>query len=111
MVAAVNPIETPRSQQESLIYCVRSGHADVWHDNANIASLGPGTLFGEGSFLFNRQHSASVLVPPNASTPLECWVIPATVFRQYVLTSENMVRMFAKYARNEDDVYMTMVRK
>jgi solute carrier family 25 aspartate/glutamate transporter 12/13 len=94
----------------SYVYTVRSGSADVWHGNVNMASLGRGTVFGEGGFLFHRQHSATVLAPESGEE-LECWVVPAKIFRNYVLPSENMVRMFSKYATHDDELgnpFMTM---
>lgn len=97
------------SGSESLIYAVRSGNADIWHNGSNCASLGAGKLFGEGGFLFNRQHSASVLASPSGD--LSCWVISFPTFRDYVLPSKNMVEMFAKYARYEEgfpEPFMTM---
>lgn len=86
----------------SYVYTVRSGSADVWHGNVNMASLGRGTVFGEGGFLFHRQHSATVMASESGEE-LECWVVPAKIFRNYVLPSENMVRMFAKYATHTND--------
>ena len=94
----------------SYVYTVRSGSADVWHGNVNMASLGRGTVFGEGGFLFHRQHSATVMAS-ESDEDLECWVVPAKIFRNYVLPSENMIRMFAKYALHTDEYgnpYMTM---
>jgi solute carrier family 25 aspartate/glutamate transporter 12/13 len=94
----------------SYVYTVRSGSADVWHGNVNMASLGKGTVFGEGGFLFHRQHSATIMASESGDD-LECWVVPAKVFRNYVLPSENMIRMFSKYAMHTDEYgnpYMTM---
>lgn len=100
----------PRSNVKRSIYIVRSGHADVWYQPGfNPASLGPGTLFGAGSFLFGRQHSASVIA--NKHEPLECWVVDFPTFRDHVLPSDNMSRLFHKYASRKDMdgvVYMTM---
>jgi CRP-like cAMP-binding protein len=80
----------------SYVYCIRSGAADVWHDGVNTASFGAGTIFGVGGFLFHRQHSATVVASPDQE--LECWAVPAEVFRNEVFPSENMVGMFSKYA-------------
>lgn len=98
------------SGQVSNVYAIQSGHADVWHENFNTASLGPGHIFGEGGFLFHRQHSASVVASP--STVLTCWVVPIHLFMSYVLPSMNMMNMFVKYASRENESgepYMTMV--
>jgi Ca2+-binding EF-hand superfamily protein len=97
-----------RSGMPSYVYCIRSGAADVWHNNVNTASFGAGTIFGVGGFLFHRQHSATVAASPDQE--LECWAVPADVFRNEVLPSDNMVRMFSKYAspKESDEVYMTM---
>uniref|UniRef100_A0A7S2XI43 Calmodulin n=1 Tax=Attheya septentrionalis TaxID=420275 RepID=A0A7S2XI43_9STRA len=107
------------------IYAVKTGTVDVWHQNKNSTTLGRGNIFGEGALLFNRAHSASVLASPSSSgQDVECWVVPAKVFRTYVLPSDNMVRIFVKYAKStttpdnvtawaadellQDEPYMTM---
>ena len=97
------------SGMQSFVYTVRSGRADVWHENFNTSSLGPGHVFGEGGFLFHRQHSASVVASP--STELECWAVPINVFMSYVLPSPQMMNMFVKYASHENESglpYMSM---
>lgn len=96
----------------SYVYIIASGNADVWHQKFNSVSLGPGTTFGEGGFLFRRQHSASVVASPTSE--LKCWVVPGSVFRKYVLPSESMMRLFVQYASRElstGEPYMTMVRR
>jgi CRP-like cAMP-binding protein len=98
------------SGQVSCVYAIQSGNADVWHENFNTASLGPGHIFGEGGFLFHRQHSASVVASPY--TDLSCWVVPIHVFMSYVLPSMHMMNKFVKYASRETESgepYMTMV--
>ena len=97
------------SGTQSYVYVVRSGNADVWHENFNTSSMGPGHIFGEGGFLFHRRHSASVVASP--STELACWVVPINLFMSYVLPSNQMVHMFVKYASRETssgEPYMTM---
>lgn len=98
------------SGQVSHVYAIQSGNADVWHENFNTASLGPGHIFGEGGFLFHRQHSASVVASPNSE--LSCWVVPIHLFMSYVLPSMHMMNKFVKYASRETESgepYMTMV--
>jgi len=99
----------PRSGIPRYIYIVRKGHAGIWYQpNFSPASLGPGTLFGEGGFLFGRQHSASVVA---ADDTLECWVVDHDTFRHHVLPSSNMNSIFQFYAKDEDEkgeLYMTM---
>lgn len=100
----------PKSGVPSYIYIIRSGQADVLYNSQTVspASLGQGALFGEGGFLFGRQHSASVLT---ASEALECYVVDATTFRNYVLPSQNMAQLYQKHASGNDDneePYMTM---
>jgi solute carrier family 25 aspartate/glutamate transporter 12/13 len=85
----------------SFVYAVRSGSADIYHGNVHVASCGPGTIFGEGGFLFHRQHSGTVTA--SQSGELECWVVPAKIFRNYVLPSKNMILMFAKFASRVDE--------
>lgn len=95
-------VPPPRSGVKRSIYIVKSGHADVWYrPGFNPASLGPGTLFGEGGFLFGRQHSASVIA--NRHETLECWVVDFQTFRNHILPSNNMTQLFAKYATREDE--------
>jgi Cyclic nucleotide-binding domain len=107
-VTSANHPPPPRSGTPRAIYIVRNGSAGVWYEpRFNPNSLGPGAMFGEGGFLFGRQHSASVV----ASEPLECWVIDSPTFREHVLQSENMLQIFEKYATHRDDegsAYMTM---
>ena len=101
----------PKSGVPSYIYIIRSGQADVMYSKNNVkpASLGTGTVFGEGGFLFGRQHSASVLA---ASGVLECYVVDAMTFRNYVLPSDNMTKLYNQHARHVDSEtnikYMTM---
>ena len=107
---ASKPPAPPKSNVKRSIYIVKNGKADVWFGpEFNPASFGPGTLFGEGGFLFGRQHSASVVA--NRHEPLECWVVDFATFRRKVLPSQNMSKLFHKYASNQDyngTYYMTM---
>jgi Mitochondrial carrier protein/Cyclic nucleotide-binding domain/EF-hand domain pair len=101
----------PRSGTPSYIYIVRSGQADVMYsNNVNPASLGTGTVFGEGGFLFGRQHSASIMAASDEN--LECYVVDAATFRNYILPSDNMTKLYQKYAIHVDEEtnsrYMTM---
>jgi solute carrier family 25 aspartate/glutamate transporter 12/13 len=109
----------PKSGTKRSVYIVNRGNADVWYQSEadfNPASLGPGTLFGEGGFLFGRQHSASVKAggtggAGSGGEPLECWVVDIGTFRNHVLPSDNMSLLFHKYATKSDNtgtVYMTM---
>jgi solute carrier family 25 aspartate/glutamate transporter 12/13 len=112
----------PKSGTRRSVYIVNRGNADVWYQSEgdfNPASLGPGTLFGEGGFLFGRQHSASVkagtggtgTAAAGTGEPLECWVVDIGTFRNHVLPSDNMSLLFHKYATKSDAtgaVYMTM---
>jgi solute carrier family 25 aspartate/glutamate transporter 12/13 len=100
-------IPPPSSGSKAFLYVVRKGNADVFYDTINPASLGPGTLFGEGGFLFGRQHSASIV----AGSPLECWVVEHSTFLNHVLQSDNLKRLFARSAHREDGegkLFMTM---
>ncbi|GAX22302.1 solute carrier family 25 (mitochondrial aspartate/glutamate transporter), member 12/13 [Fistulifera solaris] len=110
-----DPPASPRSGIKRSLYVVRDGKADVWYQPQNFrpASLGPGTLFGEGGFLFGRQHSASVVASTQAETGsnLQCWVVDFTAFWEYVLPSEVMSRRFEECATKSDEhgvLYMTM---
>jgi len=99
----------PRSGTKRALYIVKSGRADVWyHPGFNPASLGPGSVFGEGGFLFGRQHSASVIAglsndqshteQKSQKPKFECWVVDYRTFRNYVLPSNNMKQLYQKYA-------------
>jgi Ca2+-binding EF-hand superfamily protein len=91
-------------------------------NGTNPSSLGRGNVFGEGAVLFNRAHGATVIASGGAEEEasnnntdddniLECWVVPAEVFRNYVLHSENMIDMFQKHAHRADESgepYITM---
>jgi hypothetical protein len=111
------------SNENLAIYAVRSGSGEVWVNGTNPSSLGRGNVFGEGAVLFNRAHGATVIASGGAEEEasnnntdddniLECWVVPAEVFRNYVLHSENMIDMFQKHAHRADESgepYITMV--
>ncbi|CAJ1934819.1 unnamed protein product [Cylindrotheca closterium] len=101
-------VPPPFSASKPLLYIIKEGNADVlYHANFNPASLGPGTLFGEGRFLFGRQHSASIV----AAGPLKCWVVGLDTFLKDVLNSENLKKIFAQHAHRNDSqgkLYMTM---
>jgi solute carrier family 25 aspartate/glutamate transporter 12/13 len=108
---SIMSVPPPQSGKRRSMYIVRQGSADIWYQSElNPATLGPGTLFGSGGFLFGRQHSASVVAGNNEA--LECWVVDIHDFRQHVLPSENMTKLFSKYANKTDaesgTAYMTM---
>lgn len=98
-------VPAPQSGKVRSLYIVQKGKADVWYQQSSPdgqrpnfvrpASMGPGTLFGEGGFLFGRQHSASVVASEAA---LECWVVDLPTFREYVLLSDNMKALFHHHA-------------
>lgn len=97
-----------------LLYIVRSGKAKVWlcrptsFEPFSPATLGEGSIFGEGGFLFGRQHSASVRVD---SPPLECWVVDIATFRDSILLSGEPKRLFQEHATHQDEDgewYMTV---
>lgn len=98
----------------SYVYSIQSGTVEVVQQGHALCNFGPGMLFGEGAILFNRAHSASVIAKHGN---VQCWVVPSQLFSQYVLTSENMVRMFTKYASqsvlgsidNDTEPFLTMV--
>ena len=145
----LHPPAPPRSGQKRAVYIVRKGNADIYYNNNQAtttasspsssssttadsyfhpASLVAGQMFGEGGFLFGRQHSASVVASmkgkpasgssgsgsgtsTSAKQPLECWVVGIKDFRDFVLPSENMTQLFEAYASHVDKrgvLYMTM---
>ena len=95
----LKPPIPPTSGSKSYLYIIRKGNADVFYRTINPASLGPGTLFGEGGFLFERQHSASIVA---TSDPLECFVVDRDTFINKILTSSrNMRQFFLKYVKQK----------
>ena len=105
--STLDRVPPPSSGSKSYVYVIKTGNADVFYDTMDKASLGPGTLFGEGGFLFGRQHSASIVAGGN----LECWVVDHSTFLNHVLLSDNLKNHFSKYASQRDsqgDLYMTM---
>lgn len=103
-----HPVPPPSSGSKSYLYVIRQGNADVFYETVNQAALGPGTMFGEGGFLFGRQHSASIV----ASSFLECYVVDHSTFLHDVLESNKMKVLFDKYAKHTlpqtGERYMTM---
>eukprot|EP00980_Cylindrotheca_fusiformis_P008946 scaffold1909_cov130-Cylindrotheca_fusiformis.AAC.13 len=102
-------VPPPSSGSKPCLYIIKEGNADVlYHSNFNpVASLGKGTLFGEGGFLFGRQHSASIV----ASGHLTCWVVDFETFLNDVLNSENLKKLFSRHAHRKDtsgNLFMTM---
>jgi solute carrier family 25 (mitochondrial aspartate/glutamate transporter), member 12/13 len=100
----------PQSGVKRSIYIVRSGNADVWYQPSfRAASLEQGTLFGEGGFLFGRQHSASIVAARNK---LSCYVVDFVTFSKHVLSaSDRLNRLFVAGAGQKDAdgvPYMTM---
>jgi CRP-like cAMP-binding protein len=102
----------------SYVYSIKAGTVEVVQQGHSLCNFGPGMVFGEGAILFDRAHSASVVAKSgDADHIIQCWVVPAPLFRDYVITSENMIRMFSKYASQsalgsiEDgkEPYLTMV--
>ena len=61
---------TPPSARGRYLYVIRNGKADVFYESINPATLGASKIFGEGGFLFRRNHSASVVA---ATDQLECF--------------------------------------
>ncbi len=130
---STDPPIPPQSGIPRSIYIIRNGCAQIryqkktpsdqrkWPSTGStdsdylVNTIGPGTIFGEGGFLFGRRHSASVI----ASTPaavrgssasnnnnesLECWVMDIQTFREFVLPSTNTRQIFHKYAQRHHDM-------
>ena len=95
----IAPPAPPRSQAPRTLYIIRHGHAEVSYQSHPTAILTPGTLVGEGGFLWERPHSASVV----ASTPLECWAINWETFCHTILPqSTTLQQKFAAEATHHD---------
>ncbi|GKY90693.1 hypothetical protein MPSEU_000042700 [Mayamaea pseudoterrestris] len=108
----------PQSDAPRALYIVRQGRAHVvqqvpgrFSANHSLrdrtirpASLGPGAIFGEGGFLFGRQHSASVVAgaADHDNRSLQCWVVDYSAFRNHVLPSCRMNNLFLQYATKKD---------
>jgi len=91
--AITNTRESPF--KSSYVYVIRNGKADVFFESVNPATLGPSKMFGEGGFLFGRNHSASVVA---ATDQLECFRVDRHTFVHKILPSQNMKRLYRKYA-------------
>ena len=89
------------------IFAIRAGIAELWANGTHRRNIGPGAIFGDAAVLFHRSMDISVV----AEQPLECWVVSAAQFHDYVLHSKNMNKMFQTFARHVTDdgeLYMTM---
>ena len=85
------------------VYVIKSGAADVVNAKGNVVCRkGPGELFGEGSVLFNRSHSASICADEESPEELVCYVVSGKVFREYVLRSTNMLKLFKELEPKKD---------
>lgn len=113
---SIDRVPPPSSGTKSYLYVIRNGNADVYYNTTNPASLGPGTLFGEGGFLFGRQHSASIVASSASTstsasasttlqnpTTLECWVVDYRTFFSKVLQSDILRQLFDTYAIQTDE--------
>ena len=85
------------SDENSYLYVIRNGTADVFYESTSVnpATLGKSKIFGEGGFIFGRNHSASIIAATNT---LECFCIDRHTFIHKVLPSQNMKRLYRKYA-------------
>jgi len=108
----------PATAKSSYLYVIKNGKADVFYESINPATLGPSKMFGEGGFLFGRNHSASVVA---ATDKLVCFRVDRATFINKILPSQNMKRLYRKYASHssttsmdkdkktgEEDFFMTM---
>jgi len=85
-----------KNDTRSYLYVIRNGTADVFYGGTiNPATLGKSKMFGEGGFLFGRDHSASIVA---ATDKLECFRIDRHTFINKILPSHNMKRLYRKYA-------------
>ena len=72
----------------------------AWERGKLISKLGPGRLFGEGSVLFDRLRSATVVSSTERdesrenNNDLTCLMVSKDVFYKKVIRSENMCNMF-----------------
>ncbi len=92
----------PYAAKSSYLYVIKNGKADVFYESINPATLGPSKMFGEGGFLFGRNHSASVVA---ATDRLECFRVDRHTFVNKILPSRNMKRLYRKYASHSSTNY------
>ncbi|GMH62708.1 hypothetical protein TL16_g03535 [Triparma laevis f. inornata] len=91
------------------LYVIVKGGAEIYVSDEKqtskskgkfIAKLGPGRLFGEGSVLFDRLRSATVVsstendASSRSNSGLTCLMVSKDVFYRKVIRSENMCNMF-----------------
>ena len=100
----------PTSAVKRSVYIVQSGTADVWYQpHFRPASLQACTVFGEGGFLFRRQHSASVLA---GNQGLSCFVVDFDTFCRHVLPASSRLRQLfddgAQQSDEDEEKFMTI---
>jgi CRP-like cAMP-binding protein len=80
-------------------FIVSSGLAEVRRDDQLVATLGPGSFFGEMALLDGGVRTATVI----AATPLEAYVLSEREFRQLLASSttvaHNMLRTMTQRLR------------
>ncbi len=72
---------TGEGQQGLSFFIVEDGEATVTKSGHDVATLGPGTSFGELA-LFDRAARRSATI--TATTAMRCWSLPVWSFRAYV---------------------------
>jgi CRP-like cAMP-binding protein len=80
-------------------FIIAAGHAEVRRDDRLVATLGPGSFFGEMALLDGGVRSATVI----AATPIEVYVLSEREFRELLHTSttvaKNMLRTMTQRLR------------
>ena len=80
-------------------FVIESGSARATHGDREIATLGPGSSFGEVALIDEGPRSATVI----ADTELKCWGLSAWEFRPLAETNAkvgwNLARIVAGYVR------------
>jgi CRP-like cAMP-binding protein len=96
---AAGRVLTRADEQGHEFFIVSSGLAEVRRDGQLVATLGPGSFFGEMALLDGGVRTATVI----AATPLEAYVLSEREFRELLASSptvaHNMLRTLSQRLR------------
>eukprot|EP01127_Copromyxa_protea_P022670 TRINITY_DN826_c0_g1_i1.p1 TRINITY_DN826_c0_g1~~TRINITY_DN826_c0_g1_i1.p1 ORF type:complete len:606 (+),score=159.16 TRINITY_DN826_c0_g1_i1:419-2236(+) len=90
VVAAMMPLELPEgtvvvrqdaSEEENDMYVVAAGELDVFYGQTLVATIGPGSAFGEIALMYGCPRTATV----KAKTPVKLWVMDRQTFRHILM--------------------------
>lgn len=77
----------------SIVYVMEEGNVEVSRDGSTLATMGPGTLFGELAILYNCQRTATI----KASTNCKLWAVDRECF-QTIMVRTGLIKQ-AEYTQ------------